>query len=36
MTGIRAYYANVTMQTDETTDPRGLKELFAVGSTYNI
>lgn len=36
MTGIRAYYANVTMQTDDTTDPRGLKELFAVGSTYNI
>ena len=33
-TGIKAYYATVTMQTDDTTDPGGLKELFAVGSTY--
>jgi hypothetical protein len=32
--GIKAYYATVTMQTDTTTDPGGLKELFAVGSTY--
>jgi hypothetical protein len=30
-TGIKAYYATVTMKTDATTDPGGLKELFAVG-----
>ena len=33
-TGIKAYYATVTMKTDTTTDPNGLKELFAVGSTF--
>ena len=33
-TGIKAYYATVTMKTDATTDPGGLKELFAVGATY--
>jgi len=33
-TGIKAYYATVTMKTDTTTDPGGLKELFAVGSIY--
>ena len=33
-TGIKAYYATVTMQTDVTTNPGGLKELFAVGATY--
>ena len=33
-TGIKAYYTTVTMQTDTTTNPGGLKELFAVGSTY--
>ena len=33
-TGIKAYYATVTMKTDTTTDPGGLKELFAVGATY--
>ena len=32
--GIKAYYATVTMQTDATTDPGGLKELFAVSSDY--
>jgi len=32
--GLKAYYATVTMQTDSTTDPGGLKELFAVGATY--
>jgi hypothetical protein len=35
-TGVKAYYNSVTMQIDNTTDPGGLKELFAVGSTYNI
>ena len=33
-TGLKAYYATVTMKTDETTDKGGLKELFAVGTTY--
>ena len=33
-TGIKAYYATVTMKTDATTDPNGLKELFAVSSTF--
>ena len=36
MTGIKAYYATVTMKTDTTTNPGGLKELFAVGSTFAI
>ena len=34
MTGIKAYYATVTMKTDGATDPNGLKELFAVSSTF--
>jgi len=33
-TGIKAYYATVTMKTDATTDLNGLKELFAVSSTF--
>jgi len=33
-TGIKAYYATVTMKTDATTNPNGLKELFAVSSTF--
>ena len=33
-TGVKAYYATVTIKTDATTDPGGLKELFAVGATY--
>ena len=33
-TGVKAYYTTVTMKTDTTTDPGGLKELFAVGATY--
>jgi hypothetical protein len=32
--GIKAYYATVTMKTDVTTDLGGLKELFAVGAIY--
>ena len=35
-TGIKAYYATVTMKTDATTDPNGLKELFAVSSTFAL
>ena len=34
--GIKAYYATVTMQTDATTDPGGLKELFAVSGDYRL
>jgi len=33
-TGIKAYYATVTMKTDGSTDYGGLKELFAVSSTF--
>ena len=33
-TGIKAYYATVTIKTDATTDLGGLKELFAVGAIY--
>jgi len=33
-TGIKAYYATVTMTTDLITDYGGLKELFAVSSTF--
>lgn len=33
-TGLKAYYATVTMKTDNTTNRGGLKELFAVGATY--
>jgi len=36
MTGIKAYYTTVTMKTDTTTNPGGLKELFAVSSTFAI
>ena len=32
--GIKAYYTTVTMQTDLTTDPGGLKELFGVGTNF--
>ena len=34
MTGIKAYYCTVTIRTDQTTDPGGVKELFAVSSDY--
>ena len=33
--GIKAFYATVKLQTDNTTDPAGPKELFAVGSNYS-
>ena len=35
MTGIKGYFANVTISTDTTTDPGGAKELFAVSSNYS-
>ena len=34
MTGIKGYFATVTMTTDTYTDPGGMKELFAVSSNY--
>ena len=33
-TGIKAFYANVIMQTDLTTDPGSQKQLFTVGSNF--
>ncbi len=33
-TGIKAFYANVIMQTDLTTDPNSQKQLFTVGSNF--
>ena len=34
MSGIKGYFATVTVSTDSVTDPGGLKELFAVSSNY--
>jgi hypothetical protein len=34
MSGIKGYFATVTMSTDQTTDPGGVKELFAVSSNF--
>ena len=34
MTGIKGYFATVTMATDSVTDSGGMKELFAVSSNY--
>ena len=34
MSGIKGYFATVTMSTDQTTAPGRLKELFAVSSNY--
>jgi hypothetical protein len=34
MTGIKAFYSTVIMQTDSGTDVGGMKELFAVSSDY--
>ena len=34
ISGIKGFYANVTISTDLTTDPGGEKQLFSVGSTY--
>ena len=33
-TGIKAFYANVVMSTELTTDPGGQKQLFTVGSEF--
>jgi len=34
-TGIKAFYTNIVMSTDLTTDPGSQKQLFAVGSEYS-
>ena len=34
MTGIKGYFATVTISTDTLTDPGGMKELFAASSDY--
>ena len=34
MTGIKGYFATVSMSTDNVTDIGGLKELFAASSDY--
>jgi hypothetical protein len=34
VTGIKGFYAVVTMSTDSDTDPGGYKELFAVSTEF--
>jgi len=34
MTGVKGYFATVTVSTDDTTDLGGAKELFSVGASY--
>ena len=34
--GIKGYFANVTFSTDADTQPGGIKELFSVGSIYQV
>ena len=34
ISGIKGYFATVTIQTDGTTDISGAKELFSVGTTF--
>jgi hypothetical protein len=34
MTGLKGYLLDVTLSTDETTDPNGPKELWSVGTTF--
>ena len=36
MSGIKGFYNSITMSTDTATNPGGMKELYAVGMTYNI
>lgn len=36
MSGIKGYFATVKIQTDDTTQPGAMKELFSVGSSYSI
>ena len=34
MTGLKGYLLEVTMSTDSTTDPKGAKEIWSVGTTF--
>ncbi len=36
VTGIKGQYAVVTFLQDNTTDPQGAKQIFSVGSVYNL
>jgi hypothetical protein len=36
MSGVKGYYVTVRMSIDTTTDPGGMKELFAVSSNFAI
>jgi hypothetical protein len=36
MSGIKGYYVTVKMSLDTTTDPGGMKELFAVSSNFVV
>ena len=36
MSGVKRYYVTVRMSIDTTTDPGGMKELFAVSSNFSI
>jgi len=36
MSGLKGFYANVTISTDNVTNPGGYKEIFAVSSNYNF
>ena len=34
MSGIKGYFTTIQLSTDETTDVGGMKELYAVSSTF--
>ena len=34
--GVKGFFVNVTMSTDQTTDPGNMKELFSVASEISI
>ena len=36
LTGTKGYYIDVTLKTDATTEPNGIKRIFSVGATYNL
>ena len=36
LTGTKGYYLDVTLKTDSTTEPTGIKRIFSVGATYNL
>ena len=36
LSGLKGYYLDVVLSTDQTTDPQGSKELWSVGTKFNI